>query len=172
VTKGVGSGNAVSGSGGAQKPPEATAGDRQADSPHRNAKRARKAPVYARSKYPKREAPPAKPPSEVCTAAKEKAERMAHEIREQFGESLTREDYIRLARAFRSAVVPKRKPGRRRKAHVTAALADWKTGIRDEALYRAHIPGWEKHGKWRRKHEKRALMDAIRSRRRRERNTA
>jgi hypothetical protein len=94
---------------------------------------------------------------------------MAHEIREQLGESLTREDYLRVARAFRSAVVPKRKPGRRRQAHVTAALADWKTGIRGEALYRAHIPGWEKRGKWRRKHEERALMDAIRSRDRRER---
>jgi hypothetical protein len=40
--------------------------------------------------------------------------------------------------------------------------------MRAEALYRAHIPGWEKHSKWRRKHEERALMDAIRSRRRRE----
>ena len=48
VTKGVVSGNAVIGFGGAHQPPEATAGDRQGNSPHRKAKRARKAPVYAR----------------------------------------------------------------------------------------------------------------------------
>ncbi|MGD1073427.1 MAG: hypothetical protein ABSB15_25220, partial [Bryobacteraceae bacterium] len=120
MTKGVGSGNPVSGKGGAQAPPEATAGDRQGDSPHRSAKRARNAPMYARRKQPKREAPPEKPPSEAFTAAKEKAAQVAEEIRQTFGHRLTRDEYDRVARAFRSAVMPKRKPGRRRKPHVTA----------------------------------------------------
>jgi hypothetical protein len=167
VPQGVGSGNAVSGNGRAQKPPEATAGDRQGDSPHRKAKRARKAPVYARRKQPKRVAPPEKPASEACTAAKEKAAQVAQEIRQTFGERLTREECIRVASAFRSAVVPKRKPGRRRKAHVTAALADWKAGIRGVALFQKHIPGWQKHNRYRRMAEEKRLMDAIRSRDRR-----
>jgi hypothetical protein len=167
VTKGVGSGNAVTGSGGAQKPPEATAGTGQGDSAHRKPRRARKAPVYARWKQPKKTAPPAKPPSEVCTAAKEKAAQVAEEIRQTFGERLTREEFIHVARAFRSAVVPKRKPGRRRKAHVTAALADWQAGIRDAALFRLHIPGWDEKSKWRQRCESRALMDAIQTRQRR-----
>ena len=169
VTKGVGSGNPVSGPGGTQEPPEATAGTRGADSPHRSNRRARNAPVYARRKQPRENAPPAKPPSEAFTAAKEKAAQVAEEIRQKFGERLTREECIRVASEFRSAVVQKRKPGRRRKAHVTAALVDWKAGVRGDDLYRAHIRGWEKQGKWRRKHEERALMDAIRSRDRRER---
>lgn len=65
---------------------------------------------YARHKHPKRKAPPAKPISEVLAAAKEKAVRMAQELREEFSQRLTREDYIRVARAFHSVIVPKRKP--------------------------------------------------------------
>ena len=76
--------------------------------------------------------------------------RMAHEIREEFGERLTREDYVQVARVFYSAIVPKRKPGRRRKPQVTAAHANWKAGIRGVALYRKHIPGWQNHNRYRR----------------------
>jgi hypothetical protein len=36
--------------------------------------------------------------------------------------------------------------------------------MRGVALYRKHIPEWEKHGEWTGKAEARALMDAIRSR--------
>ena len=76
----------------------------------------------------------------ALSAAKGKALRIAHEIGEEFGQSLTREDYIRVARAFGSAIVPTLKPGRRPKAHVTAALADWKAGMRgrgsSERIYR------------------------------------
>ena len=67
---------------------------------------------------------------------------MAHEIREQYGEGLSREEYIRVARAFGSAVVPKRKPGRPRKAQVTAALADWKAaGMTRLGCHKETVPG-------------------------------
>jgi len=106
--------------------------------------------------------------SEVLAAAKEKAVRMGEELREEFGQRLTREDYIRVARAFHSAVVPKRKPGRRLKPQVTAAYQDWKAGTRGVALCAKHIPGWQKHNRYRRMAEQKSLMDAIRSRDRRE----
>jgi hypothetical protein len=118
---------------------------------------------------PPAKAPLLKPGSEALAAAKERAIQLGQqEFREHYGESLTREGYVQVARAFRSAVVPKRKPGRRPKAQVTAALEAWKTGMRDEALFRAHIPGWDKKSKWRRRCESRALMDAIRTREKRE----
>jgi len=139
-----------------------------ADFPRPKPATAANAQRYARRRHSTKKAPPPKPISEALSVAKEKATRIAHEIREQFGESLTREDYILVARAFHSAVVPKRKPGRRPKAQVTAAYQDWKAGVRGVALFRTHIPGWDKHSKWRRKHEARALLDAIGSRRRRE----
>jgi hypothetical protein len=128
---------------------------------------------YARRKHPKRKAPPAKPVSEELAAAKEKALRIGqHEFREQYGESLTRGDYIQVARAFYSAIVPKRKPGRRPKPQVTAAYLDWKGGLRGHPLYAKHIPGWQKHNRYRRQGEQKALMDAIRSRSRRQQNAA
>jgi hypothetical protein len=127
---------------------------------------------YARRKHPKRKAPPAKPPTEALIAAKEKAVRMAQELQEEFGQRLTREDYIRVARAFHSAVVPKRKPGRRPKAHVTAAYLDWKAGMRGVPLFQKHIPGWDGHHRYRKIGEQKALMDAIRSRSRRQHNAA
>jgi hypothetical protein len=106
--------------------------------------------MYARRKQPKREAPPEKPPSEAFTAAKEKAAQVAEEIRQTFGHRLTRDEYDRVARAFRSAVMPKRKPGRHPKPQVTAAYADWKAGARGALLFIKHIPGWEKHNRYRR----------------------
>jgi hypothetical protein len=113
--------------------------------------------------------PPVKPGSEALAAAKEKAIELGLlEFREHYGESLTRDGYVQVARAFRSAVVPKRKPGRRPKAQVTAALEDWKTGLRGDALFRAHLPGWENKSKWRQRCESRALMDAIRTREKRD----
>ena len=163
-----GSGKVVLNSGGVKIEQERTGSTHPADSPHTKPATAGNAARYARRRLPTKKAPPSKPISDALAAAKEKATGMGHEIREQFGQSLTREDYIRVARVFRSAILPKRKPGRRPKAQVTAAYQDWKAGVRGVALFRKHIPGWEKHGEWRRKAEDRALMDAIRSRRRRE----
>ena len=150
-------------------PPAGTMAAPPIPSPRPTPASASKAPGQARRARHARQAPREKPVSVALAAAKEKALRIGHEFREQFSESLTREDYIRVARAFGSAVVPKRKPGRRRKPQVTAALADFKAGMRGVALFQKHIPSWDKHGEWRRKAEARALMDAIRSRDRRER---
>jgi len=69
---------------------------------------------------------------------------------------------------FRAGVVPRRRAGRRPKAQVTAAYQDWKAGMRGVALFRKHIPGWQKHNRYRRIAEEKRLMDAIRSRYRRE----
>jgi hypothetical protein len=77
-------------------------------------------------------------------------------------------DRLKIVRVFRSQIIPPGRPGRRRKERITAAHRDWKNGIRGVALYRKHIEGWDKHGQWRRKGEERRLMDAIRSRERRD----
>ena len=70
--------------------------------------------------------------------------------------------------AFRHGVFPVKRPGRRRKEGITAALKDWKEGMRGVELYRKHIPEWERHNRYRRSYEARRLLDAIRSRERRE----
>jgi len=129
---------------------------------------ARNGSRYARKGNQARKAPSSKPDSEAFAAAKEKAVRMGRELREELAGRLTPEECERVARAFRSAVIPKRKPGRRRNARITAAYLDWKDGIRGRALYLKHIPGWERHHRYRRNGEQKALIDAVRSRDRRE----
>lgn len=127
---------------------------------------ARKTSIYARRKAPGRKAPP--PASEAYAAAEEKAVPMVNELREEFAGRLTREEWERLGRKISSTLIPKLKPGRRRKPQVTAALADWKAGMRGAALFRKHIPGWKDHNRYHRIREQKTLMDAIRSRYRRE----
>ncbi len=109
--------------------------------------------------------------SEAFAAAREMTARAAHDIRRQHGSSLTREESLRLVSAFQSALVPRRRAGRRPKPQVTAAYLDWKAGMRGVALHRKHIPGSEKHNRYRRMAEEKRLMDAIRSRCRRENTT-
>ena len=99
--------------------------------------------------------------------AKLYATEAAQRIRE-LGDRLSRDEFIKLAKGFRSAVVPRRKPGRQPKARITAAYLDWKAGPRGVDLCRKHIPGWEGHNHYRKRGEQRELMDAIRSRNRRE----
>jgi hypothetical protein len=114
-----------------------------------------------------------RPANAVCSAtlaaAKEMTERTAHDIRRQFGTDLTRDECLKLVSVFRAGVVPRRRAGRRPKPQVTAAYLDWKAGMRGVALFRKHIPGWDKHNRYHRIGEQKELMDAIRSRRRRER---
>jgi hypothetical protein len=78
---------------------------------------------------------------------------------------------LKILRAFRVELIPPARPGRRRKKAITEAHRDWKAGIKKIDLYRKYIPGWEKAGEWRRKGTARKLMDAIRSRERRERRS-
>lgn len=81
---------------------------------------------------------------------------------------LPRRDQLRLIRAFRGQIIHRKRPGRKKKAQITAAHLDWKASMCGVELHRKHIPGWDNFGQWRRKGEVRRLMDAIRSRHRRE----
>ena len=72
-------------------------------------------------------------------------------------------------RFSRSSVVPRKKPGRRRRPEITAAHLDAKAGMNAYDLCLKHIPGWLKHNRDRRIVEQRRLMDALRSRAKRER---
>ena len=124
-----------------------------------------------RTRYAK-QAPREKQVSDAFAAAKEMTVRAAQEIRRQFGPQLTRDECLRLVSVFRTGVVPRRRAGRRPKPQVTAAYLDWKAGMRGVALFRKHIPGWDGHHRYRKIGEQKALMDAIRSRARREHETA
>jgi len=84
-------------------------------------------------------------------------------------QGLTHRERLHVANAFRRQLIPPGKPGRKRSSKITAAYLDWKEGLKGVALYRKHIRGWDRHNYWRRKVESRALMDAIRTRERRER---
>jgi hypothetical protein len=105
--------------------------------------------------------------------AKDKARNLAEEIGlrivTEFGAELERRDRLKIATAFRRQLIPPRPPGRRPKEAITAAHRDWKAGVRGLELFRRHIPDFDKKGHWRRKGESQALMDAIRTRHRRER---
>jgi hypothetical protein len=111
---------------------------------------------------------PERPESEAFLLGKEIATEAAQRIRAKLIDRLSRDEFVKLARAFRSAIVPRRKPGRQPSTRVTAAYADWKAGTKPRALCEKHIPGWAKHNHYRRNGERKALMDAIRNRRRRE----
>jgi hypothetical protein len=76
---------------------------------------------------------------------------------------------LRIAAAFRRVLLPPNRPGRRPRASITSAYEDFKRGVHGPKLYRKHIPGFDAMGHWRRQGESRKLMEAIRSRRRRER---
>jgi RecB family exonuclease len=110
--------------------------------------------------------------SAVFATAKEAVARVANDLRHQYGEGLTREQWLKLVSVFRAGTVPRRRAGRRPKPQVTASYLDWKTGMRGVALFRKHIPGWEKHNRYHRIGEQKELIDAIRSRYRRERGSA
>jgi hypothetical protein len=73
-----------------------------------------------------------------------------------------------IVRAFRSALIPRRRAGRKQSKTITAAYDAWKGGMRGVALYQNHIPNWERLSRWRRKAVERSLMAAIYSRSRRD----
>jgi hypothetical protein len=104
------------------------------------------------------------PVDEACKRAQDAGGAIVTE----FGAVLAHRDRNELLTAFRRILFPARRPGRRPKETITAAHLDWKNGMHGPALYRAHIPGWEKHNRFRRQCESRTLMEAIRTRERRE----
>jgi hypothetical protein len=97
------------------------------------------------------------------------AREAARQIMRLLGPNPDRGQCQKVLSAFRHVISPGKQPGRRRNAGITAAHRDWKSGMYGLALYKKHIPGWETHSRWRRAAEARRLMDAIRSRERRER---
>ena len=107
---------------------------------------------------------------EALSRGREFVARLAEITRRMFADELNRSEFVRLAQEFRSAVVPKRTPGRRPDSRITRAYQAWKDGKRGVALLREHVPRWEKLGYYRRRSEERKLMAAINSRWRRDRN--
>lgn len=103
------------------------------------------------------------------SAAAAIAERAGKEIAETF-HNLAPRRLRSLVVAFRRQLLPPGKPGRKRSKEITAACADWAAGMRGMALYRKHIPRFDRMGHWERKVKIRALLDAIRARQRREQN--
>jgi hypothetical protein len=110
---------------------------------------------------------PAERAAQGRAAAIEAGQRIAQEIGH-----LDRRELHAIVQAFQSQLLPARKPGRRRNKEITAAHADWKSGLRGVALCQKHIPRFDQMGRWRRRAMIRALMDAIRSRERRARKPA
>ena len=96
-------------------------------------------------------------------------------IAEQAGKNIV-ERFINLSPQQRRAVVTRfrrqlfqpGKPGRKRSKEITAACVDWAKGMRGVALYQKHLPRFDRMGHWERKVKTRALLDAIRTRKRRE----
>jgi len=95
------------------------------------------------------------------------AERVGHELAANF-RTLPPRQRRSVVTAFRRALLPPGRPGRRRSKEITAAYADWTSGVRGLELYRRHIHRFDRMGHWERNVRMRALMDAIRARKRRE----
>ncbi|HTS76330.1 MAG TPA: hypothetical protein VMG40_09010 [Bryobacteraceae bacterium] len=96
------------------------------------------------------------------------AEHAGQEIATNFRQLAPRQRRTVLT-SFRRQLFPAARPGRKHSKEITAAVADWMAGIRGLPLYRKHIPRYDKMGRWQRKVKTRALLDAIRNRRRHER---
>jgi hypothetical protein len=102
----------------------------------------------------------------LLTEAVAMAERSGQEIAAKF-RGLAPYQRRSVITAFRRQFFPPGKPGRRRSKEITAAYNDWAAGMRGLGLYRKHIHRFDRMGHWQRKVKTRALMDAIRSRKRR-----
>lgn len=111
----------------------------------------------------------ADPAPEMLKQAVVLASQSGKSVAELLPSRASRGDRMRAVRAFRSALIPKNKPGRKPKGLVTAAHAAWKQGLRNVQLYSRFIPNWAKMSQWRQKAAERALMAAIHSRERRAR---
>jgi hypothetical protein len=52
----------------------------------------------------------------------------------EFG-ALDRPARVKLVKVFRSELIPRKAPGRKRRKEITAACAEWKVGMKGLALY-------------------------------------
>ena len=109
------------------------------------------------------------PSAEAVARAKEIAVDAARKIQTAVRQPIERRDALRIVSAFRSTLIPHGRRGRKQKAVITAAHADYKRGMRGIPLFRNHIPRFDRMGHWEREVKTRRLMDAIRTRERRAR---
>jgi hypothetical protein len=101
--------------------------------------------------------------SEAAAIATEAGQRIASQYCD-----LGRKEHLKLVRTFRRQLIKPGKRGPKKKERITAAYVDWKAGSRGVALYRKHIPGFGKMGRWKRKAKSETLLESIRTRDRRE----
>jgi hypothetical protein len=132
------------------------------------AETAGKSARFLRRRPTKRRTPKALIESAALKLSKEIAHQCAETILRGYGHSLNRAELLQLARLFKSALVPKRRPGRKPSFRITRAVEDYKAGIRGVALWQTHIPRWHRLSRWRQRILKNNLMEAIRTRLRRE----
>jgi len=83
--------------------------------------------------------------------------------------ALSREARLEAVSAIRRAIVPKRKPGKKKNARIDSAYRDYQLGMRGLKLYRKHIPNFRKLSRWRRKAEQRRLTGNLQKRAERDR---
>jgi hypothetical protein len=106
--------------------------------------------------------------SKMLSEAKATAEQAGKDIAAKFSNLTTSQRSIVVSQ-FRRQLFPPGKPGRRRSKEITAACADWAAGMRGLPLYRKHLPRFDRMSVWQRKVKTRGLLEAIRTRKRRER---
>jgi hypothetical protein len=104
--------------------------------------------------------------------AKEQADEAGRQIARQIGNDgkTSRKELSKIVGAFRSALLPQRRVGRKPSAEITAAYQDWVAGMPAQQLRRTHIRNYARLAGWRRDKKVRALMAALRARRRRDSN--
>jgi hypothetical protein len=104
-------------------------------------------------------------------AAINTAREAGRSVRSVLGDTTSSHLARRVVGAFRREMIPPARPGRKKRAVVTAAVEDWEAGLRGVQLYEKHILGWSKMSHWRRRIASDQLRDAIATRRRRERQS-
>ncbi len=87
---------------------------------------------------------------------------------ERYG--FSRPKRLRTARFIHRRLVPPKGPsGRPRQRRLDAALVDYENGVRGVALYKKHIPNWDRLSKWQRRIAQERLSNALTKRRTRRR---
>lgn len=87
---------------------------------------------------------------------------LIHRLRQAAdNETLSRDDRLDTVSAVRHAIVPRRRPGKKKDQRIDEAYADFTAGMRGLKLYRKHIRGFARLSRWRRKVEVKRLMDNL-----------
>jgi len=84
-------------------------------------------------------------------------------------EALSHDARLAVVFALRTAIVKKRKAGRKSDNRLDRAYADYRSGMRGLGLYRKHIRNFPKLSRWRRRFEQDRLLKALNKRAERDR---